>query len=100
MPPMYNFDDYEQCLVKSDDFGIFCIVHAVIKPDNESSLYKQVIEFSNDTKKHFNHDLLYYGYCLDKCEESLKHLSEEEREELYVEPFPWRLQRKVILLHI
>uniref|UniRef100_A0A336LPG3 CSON009729 protein n=1 Tax=Culicoides sonorensis TaxID=179676 RepID=A0A336LPG3_CULSO len=94
MPPMYHTDDYESCLFSTDELNIFCVVHAIIKPDNSSSVYNQVIEFSSDTKKHFAHDLLYIGHCLNKCEKDLEKLSEEEREDLYDEPFPWRLDRK------
>lgn len=96
MPPMYHSDEYEPCLWATDQYSVFCVVHAIIKPDNDSSVYKQVIEFSSDTKKHFAHDLLYLGLCLNRCERKLKHLSKEESENLYVEPFPWRLNRKVI----
>lgn len=96
MPPMYHSDEYEPCLWATDQYSVFCVVHAIIKPDNDSSVYKQVIEFSSDTKKHFAHDLLYLGLCLNRCERKLKHLSKKESENLYVEPFPWRLNRKVI----
>lgn len=95
MPPMHQLHDYEACLLGTDHFNAYCVLHAIIKPDNDSAVYKQVIEFSNDTKKHFAHDLLYRGYCLSFCEQELSELSEDEREKLYVEPFPWRLNRKV-----
>lgn len=98
MPPMYYVDDYERCFEETGQYSVHCVVHAIIKPDNDSSVYKQVIEFSSDTKAHFAHDFLYYGLCLNKCEQKLQYLSEDEKENLYVEPFTWRLNRKVHLI--
>lgn len=88
MPPMHRQDDFERCLWSRKELSTYCTVSTLIKPDKSNAVWNQIEEFSSKKKIHFSHDVLFSGQCLSVCEKRLSKLSEEEREDLYVTPFP------------
>ncbi|XP_037827185.1 uncharacterized protein LOC119615177, partial [Lucilia sericata] len=66
MPPLYIFEDYNQCLHKNYTHlpRIYCLTYAEIIPDVISPLWQQIEEFSNSYQFHYRHDHLFRGMCL------------------------------------
>ncbi|XP_063697615.1 uncharacterized protein LOC134828568 [Culicoides brevitarsis] len=88
MPPLHRQDDYERCLWSTEELSTYCTVSTIIKPDPSNAIWNQIEEYSKKTKIHFAHDVLFSGQCLSECQKMLSELSEDEREELYVDAFP------------
>jgi hypothetical protein len=65
MPDLYKFDNFAQC---SADDSLYCVANSFIKPDESSSLYNQIKEFSSHRKIHLRHDKLQRGLCIKNCE--------------------------------
>lgn len=89
MPEMFVYDDFDKCMALSPD-GMspnYCIVNSYIKPDESSSVYNFIHEFSKKGKQHFRHDKLQRGICLKNCL-SLNHELGHEAEHFYTESFP------------
>lgn len=96
MPEMSHMDNFERCLWSTTEFNMHCFLHTIIKPDNSSETWNSIEKFSDDTKRHFSHDLIYAGLCLSKCKQKLEALSSNDQESLYVEEFEWRWKRRVM----
>lgn len=94
MPLLHRTEDVDRCLFPTNDLNVFCVVFTLIAPDNTSALWNQIETFSSDLKRHFRHDFIHSGICLKTCEEELNKLSEIERDELFVNEFPWKIGRK------
>jgi len=91
MPPIHHHDDFIRCMhPKHRGYAIFCDVHSIIKPDNTSELWNYIEEFTSDYKRHFAHDQINTGFCVELCEKKIGKLSPQEQEALYVPEFPWR----------
>uniref|UniRef100_A0A336LJU7 CSON009735 protein n=1 Tax=Culicoides sonorensis TaxID=179676 RepID=A0A336LJU7_CULSO len=89
MPLLHRTGDIDRCLYSTEDFNVNCVMFTIIKPDNTSKLWHQIEDYSNDYKKHYRHDFVHSAICLKECEEQLSNLSESERDDLFVEEFPW-----------
>lgn len=89
MPEMFVFDDFEKCMALSSEENSpnYCIVNSQIKPDNASSLYKVIDEFSQKEKQHFRHDKIQRGVCVKDCLNLAQNLR-DEAENLFTEKFP------------
>ncbi|XP_035784915.1 nose resistant to fluoxetine protein 6-like [Anopheles albimanus] len=98
MPRIYEYDEYDPCVAHAErhaapDDAAYCVARTVIKPDQESSLWRQIELFTNDTKRHFRHDHLDRGFCVHRCRQLLDSLDNETAESLFVDkfdiPFPY-----------
>lgn len=81
MPPIYQFDDYDKCL--SVNPSTYCIVYAEIEPNHFSQLWNQIDIYSKDINRHFRHDRLHFGVCIERCKILLESLTVFERQQLY-----------------
>ncbi|XP_053963743.1 nose resistant to fluoxetine protein 6 [Anastrepha ludens] len=76
MPPLYQFDDYDQCLQvensRSHTKPTYCVVYAEVVVNESSSLWNKIARFSADDKHHFRHDHLFFGICLERCKKLLQ----------------------------
>uniref|UniRef100_A0A1S4GUU3 Acyl_transf_3 domain-containing protein n=1 Tax=Anopheles gambiae TaxID=7165 RepID=A0A1S4GUU3_ANOGA len=97
MPKIYEYDDYDRCVAQAPlalaDDAVYCVARTVIKPDQESSLWRLIETFSNDTKRHFRHDHLDRGFCIERCRQLVQSLDGQTADALYVGkfdiPFPY-----------
>lgn len=87
MPPIGRVEEFHKCMYSTENLAVYCIVRTAIKPDSSSDLWRQIEIFSNDTKRHFRHDILQAGLCLNNCEAQLKTLNASVLESLNVEEF-------------
>jgi hypothetical protein len=87
MPTLNRFDNYHECMGTFGSDALYCVADTFIKPDSDSELYKFIKEYSRDTKKHFRHDNLVRGLCVNSCKEIVKNLGIGEDKYL-VEKFP------------
>ncbi|XP_037888711.1 nose resistant to fluoxetine protein 6-like [Glossina fuscipes] len=81
MPPIYQFDDYDKCL--SINPSAYCVVYAEIEPNHSSQLWNQIDIYSKDINRHFRHDRLHFGVCVERCKSLLESLTVFERQQLY-----------------
>uniref|UniRef100_A0A182QFB6 Acyltransferase 3 domain-containing protein n=1 Tax=Anopheles farauti TaxID=69004 RepID=A0A182QFB6_9DIPT len=93
MPKLWQMDNYDECLGSSEPdepAAVYCTATVVLKPDNRSDLWTLIEEFSSDYKRHFNHRVLKWGVCIERCQKAVAKLSPSERKALLVEKFPVR----------
>ncbi|XP_062550044.1 nose resistant to fluoxetine protein 6-like [Armigeres subalbatus] len=83
MPKLYQYDDYGKCLKQG---SAYCMVRSLVKPRPSSALWQRIQNFSADVR-HFRHNLLDRGICIDECLRSIGGLSQTQREELRVASF-------------
>lgn len=86
MPPQYYSADYTRCMIEGDD-SLWCATYTIIKPNRSNPIWNTIEKYSNDTKRHFRHDLLQTGICINWCLEKLRQMDNETLASLYVEPF-------------
>ncbi|XP_058123124.1 nose resistant to fluoxetine protein 6-like, partial [Anopheles ziemanni] len=72
MPSVFHFDDYDECLrdVPSGP-GVYCMVKAVIQPNESSRVWNVIADYSSNWKQHLNHAHLDRGLCLQTCLQKL-----------------------------
>lgn len=87
MPPVYRFDDFEQCMGIYEDKALYCVANTFIKPDATSELYGKIREFSQNKKQYFRHDKLQRGICINTCQKNLQRMKQAS-EKYFVENFP------------
>lgn len=76
MPPQYSGDDYVRCMIEGDD-ALWCTAWNIIKPNRSNPIWNVIERYSNDTKRHFRHDLVQSSTCIKWCEKQLEGLDEE-----------------------
>ncbi|XP_050666770.1 nose resistant to fluoxetine protein 6-like isoform X3 [Leptidea sinapis] len=64
MPPMFEMDNYAQCL--NDPEGIYCSVEFTLVSERKSELLTMIQDYSEYSIKHFNHTEPHYGICLTR----------------------------------
>ncbi|XP_063697878.1 nose resistant to fluoxetine protein 6-like [Culicoides brevitarsis] len=79
-------DDYTRCMIEGDD-SMWCATYSIIKPNRSNEVWNIIEKYSNDTKRHYRHDLLQTGVCIKWCLDKLKNYDNETLKSLYVEPF-------------
>lgn len=67
MPNINKFDNYDECFGVFKSEATYCYVRTYIKPNMSSDLYRYIAEFSENRKKHFRHDKLDRGICINTC---------------------------------
>lgn len=100
MPRIYAYDDYDECFTSYDSPDpAYCVARSVIKPDNRSELWRFIQDFSNDTYRHYRHDHLDRGLCVERCRKLVASLDNETIQQLYVGKFdinfPYIIDSKV-----
>lgn len=85
MPQLNRVDQFHKCMYETESLAVYCVVRTAIKPDASSEYWQQIERFSNDTKRHYRHDILTTGLCLTRCEAELKTLNASFRETLHAE---------------
>jgi hypothetical protein len=87
MPPLYRYDDFDECMGVYENKALFCVVKTHLKEDLQSELYKFIKDYSKNRKQHFRHDKLERGLCINDCQEKLKKFGTES-EKYFVKKFP------------
>lgn len=87
MPKLYLMDDYDLCMDQPDNLTVYCITTIVIKPNETLALWDYIYEFSRNRKKHFRHDRLQRGVCVNRCTALLSEMDEYTLESLYQPEF-------------
>ncbi|XP_055628631.1 nose resistant to fluoxetine protein 6-like [Toxorhynchites rutilus septentrionalis] len=88
MPKLHAYDDYDECLDAYDtQEPVYCVARSIIKPENQSELWRFIKDFSSDTYRHFRHDHLDRGLCVEGCRRLVSQLDNETANQLYVEKF-------------
>lgn len=85
MPQLNRVDQFHKCMYETENLAVYCVVRTAIKPDTNSSYWQQIESFSNDTKRHYRHDILTTGLCLTRCDTELKSLNSSFLETLQAE---------------
>lgn len=76
MPPQYSGDDYVRCMIEGDD-ALWCAAWNIIKPNRSNTVWNTIEKFSNDTKRHYRHDLVQSSICINWCLKKLEKLDNE-----------------------
>lgn len=76
MPRVFKYDDYDICLNDNPTIpSVYCVVKAVIRPDNSSEVWGLIERISSKWKIKLNHAHLDRGVCVRDCEMRLQRLS-------------------------
>lgn len=88
MPRLYGLEDYDRCLTEFPLIrATYCYTDVTIKPNESSSLWNYISEYTSNYKRNFRHDRLQRGLCINWCMDKLSGLSESELEDLYTPIF-------------
>ncbi|XP_058123123.1 nose resistant to fluoxetine protein 6-like [Anopheles ziemanni] len=85
MPRVFHFDDYDECLRDDPSVpGVYCMVKAIVQPNESSRVWNVIADYSSNWKQHLNHAHLDRGLCLQTCLQKLATLERNNvtREEL------------------
>lgn len=85
-PILNRYDNYHDCIGRNPD-GVYCIVDTMIKPDLDSKVYNDIAEYNKDYKKHYRHDMLTRGICIDTCQKTVDEVGDKS-EDYYIQEFP------------
>ena len=104
MPKLFSYHDYNGCMDSSANISnVYCTVRTLIKPDNTSPIWNIIEEFSRDVKRHFRHDALGRGICINWCKVVVQQLDNEGQNKLFVEKFnvdfPYKLKDEWFNIH-
>lgn len=81
MPPLYEFDDYDQCL--SESFSTYCIVFSEIESNRNNEIWLEIENISRDLKHNYRHENLFFGVCIEKCKNFFDRLTLLEIQKMY-----------------
>lgn len=68
MPPLYKFDDYDDCQASFGEKAVYCVANIYIQPNKSSQLWNYIEDISREKIIHFRHDILKWGVCVNHCE--------------------------------
>ncbi|XP_039452293.1 nose resistant to fluoxetine protein 6-like [Culex pipiens pallens] len=77
MPPLFQYESIDKCL-RSDPEGAFCIVKSVVKPDENSPLWRSIQKYSKYAYQ-YQHDVLTRGVCVEACRKLVENLRDQQR---------------------
>ncbi|XP_055629968.1 nose resistant to fluoxetine protein 6-like [Toxorhynchites rutilus septentrionalis] len=86
MPALFEYESFESCLRSNPD-GIFCVVKSVVKADHRSQIWRTIEKYSRYPYQ-YHHNVLTRGICLERCEEVVNALSEQQRLRFLEPKFP------------
>uniref|UniRef100_A0A182VS45 Acyltransferase 3 domain-containing protein n=1 Tax=Anopheles minimus TaxID=112268 RepID=A0A182VS45_9DIPT len=69
-PPVFLYDDFEDCRRWYRNEHVYCIVKAPLAPDESSALWRNISYFSSDYH-HYDHSVLERGVCIPKCHDAI-----------------------------
>uniref|UniRef100_A0A182P598 Acyltransferase 3 domain-containing protein n=1 Tax=Anopheles epiroticus TaxID=199890 RepID=A0A182P598_9DIPT len=76
MPRVFKYDDYDVCLNDNPTIpSVYCVVKAVVRPDNGSEVWGMIERISANWKVKLNHAHLDRGICVRDCETRLRQMS-------------------------
>uniref|UniRef100_A0A182MVN4 Uncharacterized protein n=1 Tax=Anopheles culicifacies TaxID=139723 RepID=A0A182MVN4_9DIPT len=76
MPRVFKYEDYDICLNDNPTIpSVYCVVKAVIRPDNTSDVWGLIERISAQWKVQLNHAHLDRGICVRDCEMRLRMMS-------------------------
>ncbi|XP_037044343.1 nose resistant to fluoxetine protein 6-like [Bradysia coprophila] len=88
MPPIFELEDYDLCMEEFPNHkNIYCYTRTQIKPNEKSELWLYMQSFSSNVKRHFRHDRLNRGICMNWCIPKVKSFARSTQREYYVERF-------------
>uniref|UniRef100_A0A182KD11 Acyltransferase 3 domain-containing protein n=1 Tax=Anopheles christyi TaxID=43041 RepID=A0A182KD11_9DIPT len=89
MPRVFKYEDYDICLNDNPTIpSVYCVVKAVIRPDNTSDVWGLIERISSKWKVKMNHAHLDRGICVRDCQMRLQLLSgRQNNSELLVPKF-------------
>lgn len=97
MPKLYLMDDFDLCMDQPDNVTVYCIATVIIKPNITLALWEYIDEFSRNRKKHFRHDRLQRGVCVNRCSVLLNDLDEFSLDQLYQPEFEYENEVTVVV---
>ncbi|XP_038114210.1 O-acyltransferase like protein [Culex quinquefasciatus] len=65
LPKLFEYDDFDECRAANPNFQ-YCVVQAVIQPDDSSDIWRNISIISSDSRN-FPRDHLERGICLHEC---------------------------------
>ncbi|XP_050674609.1 uncharacterized protein LOC126972073 isoform X1 [Leptidea sinapis] len=78
MPPLFELDNYEQCMASEN--GVFCVVavDVITEPDNDVT--NIITKYSANKLKRFNHSIIERGICVTRScrRQNIKNLNMED----------------------
>ncbi|XP_063386236.1 uncharacterized protein LOC134672269 [Cydia fagiglandana] len=81
MPDLYQMDDYDTCVMEPG--GTYCLVDADLYSNEPSDLMLMIQEYSENTRKHYNHTKVHRALCVRKsCKDFVKNKSLENEADL------------------
>ncbi|XP_065082172.1 nose resistant to fluoxetine protein 6-like [Ochlerotatus camptorhynchus] len=96
MPKLFQYEYYDDCLFADPEVeATYCMVRAVIKPDNGSELWRLIEEFSSKRKLHLNHAALDRGICIGDVKEMMDKYRGVNVSELVVPKFDINFPYKI-----
>ena len=87
MPKLFIYDEFDRCLTEHDENAVYCIVDTVIKPNNSATIWPIIEKYTNDTKRHFRHDRVQRGICMNRCEKLIGRLTKVVQQTYYLHKF-------------
>ncbi|KAJ6641727.1 Nose resistant to fluoxetine protein 6 [Pseudolycoriella hygida] len=88
MPPLYEMDDYDRCMEEFPNLSnVYCYTRTQIKPNATSALWLYIQSFSSNAKRHFRHDRLNRGICMNWCKAKVKNFDKHTQRDYYVKHF-------------
>lgn len=89
MPRLHLMDDFDLCMDQPHNLTVYCIATVILKPNTSLPLWEYIDEFSRNRKKHFRHDRLQRGVCVNRCSDLLSELDEYTLSDLSQEEFEY-----------
>uniref|UniRef100_A0A336LMG7 Protein HGH1 homolog n=1 Tax=Culicoides sonorensis TaxID=179676 RepID=A0A336LMG7_CULSO len=95
MPPLYAVDDYDQCMNEFKENAQYCVTNIILQGNTNENLWNQIESFSSQEKYHFRHDILRYGFCMNRIRQILNETSiQHKRISVNENPFTGNIRFK------
>ncbi|XP_058456880.1 uncharacterized protein LOC131434243 [Malaya genurostris] len=85
MPVLHQYDSFESCM-RSKPLATFCVVKTVVKPNNQSELWRIMEKYSQHPYQ-YRHSVLSRGICVERCEKLVSDMSVAQRQTYYQRKF-------------
>ncbi|XP_058832018.1 O-acyltransferase like protein-like [Topomyia yanbarensis] len=85
MPVLHQYDSFESCM-RSKPLARFCVVKTVVKPNNQSEIWRIIEKYSKYSYQ-YRHSVLTRGVCVESCEKLVSEMSVAQRELYYQKKF-------------
>ncbi|XP_055604206.1 O-acyltransferase like protein-like, partial [Uranotaenia lowii] len=85
MPPLHQFENYDHCL-RSQPGATYCTVKSIIRPNEQSELWK-IIEKYSQYQYQYDHNVLLRGVCVPECEKLISSMNGDQLEQFNQKKF-------------